>query len=145
MHGKDFDMPVRKVVAGSVLAAGVAVGLFGAGTAAAAPGISFDPGTNGTGKIGFGDQSDKGASALATTDNTALAISISRPAQAVALGQGNNVVAIDGVAMTDKKTSNNRVTAVLGGVAVTDKSNHNNVLTVGGVTAVGGDSNNTPS
>ena len=58
-------MNVRKIVAGSVLAAGLGVaGLMGAGMASAAPGISLDPGTSGQGKIGAGDQSDKGASGV---------------------------------------------------------------------------------
>lgn len=61
-------MTVRKVVAGSVLAAGIGMaGTFGAGTASAGPGISYDPGTGGTKTIGIGDtQSKTGATATAT-------------------------------------------------------------------------------
>ena len=80
-------------------------------------------------------------------NNNALAISTGLSptgAQAIANGQNNNVVAIDGVAITGPKTYNNNVVSVLGvttvGLLPTDTSNHNNVTTIGGLTNVGGNS-----
>ena len=46
-------MLVGKVLAGSVIAAGVTAAMLGAGSASAAPGVSYD---NGTGAVGIGDQ-----------------------------------------------------------------------------------------
>ncbi len=106
-------MNARKVVAGSVLAAGLgASGLFGAGTAFAGPGVSFDNGSGGTNTVGFGDQSAAtGATANASEGNRALAINITSKngTQAIAQGQNNNVVSIDGVATTGKDTKHNNV------------------------------------
>jgi hypothetical protein len=91
---------IRRVVVGSALAAGVGVaGMIGAGTAGAAPGISYDPGPGDP--IGIGDNSATGAQADASNDNQALAISVFRPATATADGQnrtGNTVFALDGTA-----------------------------------------------
>ena len=82
-------MTVRKVVAGSVLAAGVGVaGMLGAGTAAAGPGISIDPGTDGKGSFGLGDQT-KQVAAKATEGNTAFAVSLFSPATATVGGNAN--------------------------------------------------------
>ena len=68
--------------------------MFGAGTASAAPGISFDPGTDGSGTIGIGDtQSSTGATARASAGNRALAISLFKPSEAsVTSGSNNNAV-----------------------------------------------------
>lgn len=74
-------------------------GMIGAGTAGAAPGISYDPGPGDP--IGIGDNSATGAQANASNNNRALAISIFRPATATADGQnrtGNMVFALDGTA-----------------------------------------------
>ena len=94
------ELSIRRVVVGSVLAAGVGVaGMIGAGTASAAPGISYDPGPGDP--IGIGDNSATGAQANASNDNQALAISVFRPATATADGQnrtGNTVFALDGTA-----------------------------------------------
>ena len=69
------DMNVRKVVAGSVLAAGLGVaGVFGAGTASAAPGISYSDG--GANDFGMGDNTATGAQAKASEGNQALAVSL---------------------------------------------------------------------
>lgn len=91
---------IRGIVVGSTLAAGVGVaGVIGAGTASAAPGISYDGGDGDP--IGFGDNSPSGAQANASTGNTALAISIFKPAKATAVGQnrsGNTMFALDGTA-----------------------------------------------
>ena len=91
---------IRRIVAGSALAAGVGVaGMIGAGTASAAPGISYDGGPGDP--IGIGDNSATGAQANASNDNQALAISVFRPASATADGQnrtGNTVFALDGTA-----------------------------------------------
>jgi hypothetical protein len=94
------ELSIRRVVIGSVLAAGVGVvGMIGAGTANAAPGISYDPGPGEP--IGIGDNSATGAQAIASNNNQALAISVFRPATATADGQnrtGNTVFALDGTA-----------------------------------------------
>jgi hypothetical protein len=91
---------IRKIVVGSTLAAGVGLaGMVGAGTAAAAPGISYDGGPGDP--VGIGDNSPTGAQANASNNNKALAISIFRPATATAVGQnrtGNTVFALDGTA-----------------------------------------------
>ncbi len=85
-------MNVRKVVAGSVLAAGSGVaGIFGAGTAFAAPGVSYDPGTGGTKPIGIGDQSATGATAGAAPGNQALAVSLIAPSKAIVVGGSSNI------------------------------------------------------
>ena len=93
-------MDIRRIVVGSALAAGVGVaGMIGAGTASAAPGISYDPGPGY--RVGIGDNSATGAQAIASNDNQALAISVFRPATATADGQnrtGNTVFALDGTA-----------------------------------------------
>jgi hypothetical protein len=93
-------MEFRRIVVGSALAAGVGVaGMIGAGTACAAPGISYDGGPGDP--VGIGDNSATGAQANASNDNQALAISIFRPATATAVGQnrtGNTVFALDGTA-----------------------------------------------
>jgi hypothetical protein len=94
------ELSISRVVVGSVLAAGVGVaGMIGAGTANAAPGISYDPGPGDP--IGIGDNSATGAQAIASNNNQALAISVFRPATATADGQnrtGNTVFALDGTA-----------------------------------------------
>ena len=96
-----FKKPsISRIVVGSALAAGVGVaGMIGAGTAGAAPGISYDGGPGDP--IGIGDNSATGAQANASNDNQALAISVFRPATATADGQnrtGNTVFALDGTA-----------------------------------------------
>jgi hypothetical protein len=94
------ELSIRRVVIGSVLAAGVGVaGMTGAGTASAAPGISYDAGPGDP--VGIGDNSATGAQAIASNNNQALAISVFRPATATADGQnrsGNKVFALDGTA-----------------------------------------------
>ena len=101
-------MMVRKAVTGSVLAAGVLAGMFGAmGTAQAAPGVSFSP-SDGNDPIGVGDNSAKGASSSASKGNTAVAVSLwSNPrARADANhGTGNLAVAFGGVADTGYGTT----------------------------------------
>jgi hypothetical protein len=96
-----FKKPfIGRLVVGSALAAGVGVaGVIGAGTASAAPGISYDGGSGDP--IGIGDNSATGAQANASNGNRALAISIFRPATATAVGQnrsGNTMFALDGTA-----------------------------------------------
>jgi hypothetical protein len=114
---------IGRIVVGSALAAGVGVaGMIGAGTAGAAPGISYDPGPGDP--IGIGDNSATGARANASNDNQALAISVFRPATATADGQnrfGNKVFALDGTAgfltnytNQDPDDHNNQVVAING-------------------------------
>lgn len=140
-------MNARKVVAGSVLAAGLgAAGMMGAGTALAGPGVSFDNGTGGTGAIGFGDRSATGATAIASPGNRALAVNLtSKGSVAIADGKNNNVVAIDGVAVTGpgvpgsaSGTKNNNVVAAFGRSTVDGTAHNNNVVTVGGGTGLSG-------
>jgi hypothetical protein len=93
-------MDIRRIGVASALAAGVGVaGMIGAGTASAAPGISYDGGPGDP--VGIGDNSATGAQANASNDNQALAISVFRPATATADGfnrSGNKVFALDGTA-----------------------------------------------
>jgi hypothetical protein len=136
-------MDVRKVVAGSVLMAGLgAAGMFGAGTAFAGPGVSFDNGTGGTNTVGFGDRSEAtGATAVASEGNRALAVNIGSKTgtQAIADGRNNNVVSIDGVAVTGPDTENNNVVNAFGITSVGGAAKNNNVVTVAGATVVDGD------
>jgi hypothetical protein len=131
-------MQVRKAVAGSVIAAGALASLFGgAGMASAAPGVSFDNGTGGTNTVHFGDTSpETGATAVAATGNRALAVNITSKTgtQALAEGTNNNVVAIDGVAITGPDTRDNNVVSAFGVTQVGGTSHHNNVVTVAGAT-----------
>ena len=67
-------MLVGKLVAGSVLAAGVTAAMLGAGTASADAGVSFS--SNGSDPVGFGDQDPGGAVANSGSEgdhNNALA------------------------------------------------------------------------
>ena len=76
-----------KKILTAVLAAGHGVaGIFGAGTAFAAPGVSYDPGTGGTKPIGIGDQSATAATAIAAPGNQALAVSLIPPSKAIVVG-----------------------------------------------------------
>src|SRR6188472_2049977 len=120
-------MDIRRIVVGSALAAGVGVaGMLGAGTASAAPGISYDGGPGDP--IGIGDNSATGAQANASNDNQALAISVFRPATATADGQnrsGNKVFALDGTAGFQTNYTNqapddhnNQVVAIYGTATV---------------------------
>ena len=130
-------MNVRKVVAGSVLAAGLGVaGVFGAGAASAAPGISFDPGTGGTKTIGIGDQKEGGAYANASKGNTALAVNLGLSpvgTQAIAnnSGKGNNVFAFEGASLVTDGIVDGAITP-----------NNNNVGTIFGGTAIAGGQGN---
>jgi hypothetical protein len=131
-------MDIRRIVVGSALAAGVGVaGMLGAGTASAAPGISYDGGPGDP--IGIGDNSATGAQANASNDNQALAISVFRPATATADGQnrsGNKVFALDGTAGFQTNYTNqapddhnNQVVAIYGTATV--HGEWTNVLAVG--------------
>ena len=122
-------MTIRKVMAGSALAVGLGVaGMIGAATADASPGISFDRGSGDP--VGFGDNSADGAQASASDGNRALAISIRKPASAIADGEGtgNRVVAINGTATVNDGTGN-RLVAVGGSATVNGDNNH--VLALG--------------
>lgn len=95
-----MTLVVRRFVVGSAIsAAACSAAMIAAGTAAAAPGISYDGGPGDP--VGIGDNSPTGAQANASNDNRALAISVFRPATATAVGQnrtGNKVFALDGTA-----------------------------------------------
>jgi hypothetical protein len=129
---------IRKIVVGSALAAGVGVaGMIGAGTASAAPGISYDPGPGDP--IGIGDNSATGAQANASGNNRALAISVFRPATATAVGQnrfGNKVFALDGTAGFQKDYidpytgDHDNVVVAINGTAMVH-GEHNKVLAIG--------------
>jgi len=138
-------MKVQKIGAVAVFGGAVLAGLLGAGSAQAAPGISFSG--NGGDAVGVGDQ-NPGTGAFASSGqvgnhNNALAVSTGLSpvgSTAVANGSHNNVVSIDGVAVTGPKTHDNNVVNVAGATVVGGKSDHNNVVTVAGVTSVGGKS-----
>jgi hypothetical protein len=136
-------MNVRKVVVSSALGLGMgAMAFTGMGTASAAPGVSFDNGTGGTGAVGFGDRSEAtGATANASEGNRALAINLTSPSgtQAIAQGTNNNVVSIDGMAVTGPDTSDNNVVNAFGVTSVGGEARNNNVVTVRGATVVDGD------
>ena len=153
-------MTVRKVVAGSVLAAGVGVaGILGAGSAAAAPapnqpGVSVS--VNGGPATGFGD-----AHATSSTGSAAVALNLNAPAQASAGGgTGNTALAVGvlGPSLAEAVGQNNSAVSALGGWAGSyGENNHtftaggaasnvpggkdNNVVTVLGVTRAVGDGN----
>ena len=136
-------MQVRKLVTGSVLAAGLgAAGMFGAGTAFAdvapapapsGPGLSFS--SNGGDAVGFGS----GATANSGTvgkNNNALAISTGLSplgSSATALGERNNVVSIDGVGITGPNTKRNNVVTAFGATALLSDEHDNNVVNFSGV------------
>jgi hypothetical protein len=137
------DMTIRKVVAGSVLAAGVTAGMFGAGTASAAPGISYDPGTGGTKTIGIGDQSATGATANAAEGNRALAISLFRKSSAIVVGgSNNNAFAFDGISgiapAPGENPENNNVFTSYGATVVTGASKGNTIINAGGLVQTSG-------
>ncbi|OLP01461.1 hypothetical protein BVU76_15615 [Mycolicibacterium porcinum] len=134
-----MTLVVRRFVVGSALAVGVgAVGMTAAGTAGAAPGISYDGGPGDP--VGIGDNSATGAQANASNDNRALAISVFRPATATAVGQnrtGNNVFALDGTAGFQKDyidpytdDHDNTVVAINGTAMI--HGNWTNALAIGG-------------
>jgi hypothetical protein len=159
-------MTVRKVVAGSVLVAGVGVaGILGAGSAAAAPapnqpGVSVS--VNGGPAVGFGD-----AHAKSSTGSAAVAINLNAPAKASAFGKGNTALAVGvlGPSLAEAVGHNNSAVSALGGSAgsygennhtftaggtasntdgkadTTDDGRDNNVVTVFGVTQAVGDGN----
>ena len=130
-------MKVRKAVISSALGLGMGAMLFtGMGTAAAAPGVSFDNGTGGTKTVGFGDQSATGASANAASGNRALAVNtgLSKTGTlASAQGTGNNVIAIDGIGMTGPGSEKNNVLVAADGVASVN-GKRDNVVTIAGAT-----------
>ncbi|WNG92967.1 hypothetical protein [Mycobacterium sp. ITM-2016-00318] len=143
-------MTVRKIVAGSVLAAGLgAVGIFGAGTAFAVdpapapsgPGISFS--SNGGAATTFGN----GATANSGTvgkNNQALAINTGLSplgSSATALGERNNVVSIDGHSVTGSGTSGNNVITAFGVTTLGGNTHDNTVVNVGGVVTASGQGN----
>jgi len=149
---------MKKVIVGSVLAAGVAASLFGAGSAAAAPGVSFDPGTGGKNTIGIGDQkSGSGAYANASKGNTALAVNLGlSPKGTVATannsGTGNNVFAFEGTSVvTDGvvpgaiKPNNNNVGTIFGGTVLAGGQGNSIVNGGGLITAFDGQSENQTS
>ena len=83
---------MHTIITGSVLAAGVAASLFGAGTASAAPGVSVS--VDGNPAVGIGDQSATGAQASSTKGNVSVAVSTFGPSRANANGTGKGNVAL---------------------------------------------------
>ncbi len=128
---------MKKAIVGSVLAAGLAASLFGAGAASADAGVSFSG--NGADAVGFGDQGAGGAvanSGKVGNQNNALAISTGLSptgAIAVATGEHNNVVSIDGVGITGPGTARNNVVTVAGATILAGDAHDNTVLNVGSV------------
>ena len=82
---------INTIITGSVLAAGVAASLFGAGTASAAPGAEVSVGGH---QVGIGDRTATGAQATSTHANVAVAVSTFGPSRANANGTGKGNVAL---------------------------------------------------
>jgi hypothetical protein len=126
-------MKVQQIGVGAVFIGAVVAGLAGAGSAQAAPGISFDNGTEGKGALGIGDQSNTGAIATATKGNTAIAVSLFSPAQATV---GDNAAGSTAVAVgiSSKSGSTSKISGnAKGGGA----------YTLDGHTSITGDANGT--
>src|SRR5687767_8774285 len=87
---------MKKVITGSILAAGVAASLFGAGPASAAPGVSVAVGDTemGIGDHGAQDTDNNGARAISSPTNSAVAVSLGAPARAAAGGTGTTALAV---------------------------------------------------
>ena len=87
---------INTIITGSVLTAGVAASLFGAGTASAAPGAEVSVGGH---QVGIGDRTATGAQATSTHANVAVAVSTFGPSRANAnangTGKGNVALAAD--------------------------------------------------
>jgi hypothetical protein len=118
-------------------------GIFGAGTAFAALGISYDPGTGGTGTIGIGDQTKTGATANAAKGNQALAVSLIAPSKAIVVGgSNNNAFALDGQSVVTPDMSgspkDNNVFTSYGASVVRGAAQGNTVINAGGVTMADG-------
>jgi len=130
-------MNVHEVLATAALGVALgAAGLLCSGTASALPGVSYD---NGSGEVGFGDHGTaSGATAKASPGNTALAISILRPATARVdgAGTGNTVFAVDGTARVGHPRypgtadNGNQVTAIGGNAWV--RGDNNTVVSLAG-------------
>jgi hypothetical protein len=111
-------MSVHKVIAGSVLTAGLGVaGLMGAGTASAV-GFSFDSPATDPVTQNFGP----GGSASTSVGDTDTAL-------AVALGQNASVE-------TGTNSAGHNLVAINGNVSLGNNATNNNVLTVGGDTTL---------
>jgi hypothetical protein len=111
-----------------------AMAFTGMGTASAGPGVSGS--FNGGEAVGIGDQEPGGAFAQSTESNNALAISTGLSptgASAIALGEGNNVVSIDGHGLTGPNTARNNVVTVGGVTTLGGDAHDNTVVNVGGV------------
>jgi hypothetical protein len=118
---------MKKVIAGSVLAAAAVAGLFGAGTASAAPGLSVSVDDNPAVGIGdHGPQTKTGAHAISTKGNAALAVSLIGPSQATAVGKGNTAFAFDGASGVDGGTDNHVFTSY--GVTYLNGDDHRNTV-----------------
>lgn len=138
----------------AVLAGFVTASLAGSGLAQAAPGIAYD---NGSGKsIHIGDTSATGATAQATPGNKALAVSVFKPAVAVAtdLAGGSTAIAVGvtkaaSAVTSGQNRSHNRVVAVNGTAGfVSNRSTEpytddhdNTVIAINGTTLVHGFNN----
>lgn len=138
----------------AVAAGFITASLAGAGVAQAAPGIAYDNGTSNP--VHIGDTSATGATAQATLGNKALAVSVFKPAVAVAtdLGKGSTAIAVGvtksaSAVTTGQNRSNNRVLAVNGTAGwVSQRSTEpytddhdNTVIAVNGTTLVHGFNN----
>ena len=135
---------LNTIITGSVLAAGVAASLFGAGTASAAPGVSVS--VDGNPAVGIGDQSATGAKAISTKGNAALAVSVIGPAHATAAGgHGNGAAALLGgqAAVFGQNPVRNQAVTVGGVAAVSGNVKDNHVLSVLSVVSSTGSTNNT--
>lgn len=138
-------MDFHKVVAGSVLAAGLGVaGMMGAGTASAGPGIAYSDGDGGVQDFNFGD-----AKASVGTGSQGLAISVLGRASATEEDEasGNRLLAIDGVALANGNATGNTVVGFAVGEATAGGNSSGNTVvavfdskaTVGGKDNISGE------
>ncbi len=131
-------MTVRKIVAGSVLAAGLGVaGVFGAGTASAI-GASLDLNGDGTSfDVGSGASTTQSGNA---SGNPALAVSLLGPSATSASGnaKGNTLIAIDGLSSVSGNAEGNTVATAFGASSVSGNSKGNTVANFGSAVGVAG-------
>ena len=142
-------MDFHKVVAGSVLAAGLGVaGMMGAGTASAGPGIAYSDGDGGVQDFNFGDAKASvgtGSQGLAMVGGETLAAVVpflEAGANAISVlgrasateedkASGNRLLAIDGVALANGNATGNTVVGFAVGKATAgDNSSGNTVVAV---------------
>jgi hypothetical protein len=123
------ETPMKTVLAGSVLAAGLSVAAMMGASPAQALGLSVDPfGPDNGFTIG------KGASADVGDGNKGIAVSIFKPASVTAnqSSTGNRLVAVDGSIDVNGASSNRNKIYVVGGDVKLAGNNNRNLVVSGG-------------